>query len=71
MTREVRAPADVTPDLVERAVEIADGFYGDGPIEWEGLVERLESWCDVAFPEWGTATDALQRRVRAARSAGT
>ncbi|MFE6000232.1 hypothetical protein ACFQ6C_25785 [Streptomyces sp. NPDC056454] len=72
------APAtadDVTDELVQITVDIVDGWYPEGRIDWEDVYDRIERGgglddgrridmgTDLASP----ALTALKRRVRAAR----
>lgn len=63
------ATADDLERLVTEAVEIADGFFGSDPIDWERLFERLESWSGLDLPDqWDDPLfDRIKRKVRAAR----
>lgn len=72
MTPDERRPAtdDDLDRLVDAAVDIADGFYGDGPIDWEGLFDRLEQWTNLDLPpSWDHPIyGRIKRRVRKARA---
>jgi hypothetical protein len=69
-----RAAEDVTEDLVERTVDIVDGWYSEGRIDWENVWDRLEKQTlddgrgiDLGDDLGSPALTALKRRVRAAR----
>lgn len=74
MAADTRRPATAEDlqALVAEAVEIADGFYGSGPIDWEGLFDRLESWSGLDLPPtWDDPLyGRIKRAVRKARSEG-
>lgn len=38
----VTSASDVTAEILDVAESIADGWYEEGPIDWEDLLERLE-----------------------------
>jgi hypothetical protein len=69
-----RTAEDVTDDLVQRAVDIVDGWYDEGRIDWENVYDRLEKQTlddgrgiDLGEDLGSPALVALKRRVRAAR----
>jgi hypothetical protein len=69
-----RAAADVTDELVQQALGIVEGWYDEGPIDWEDVWDRLERrvlddgrGIDLGEDLGSPALKALQRRVRAAR----
>lgn len=58
--------------LVAEAVDLADGFYGDRPVDWEDLFDRVEQYTHLELPN---QTDdplfgKIKRRVRKIRSEG-
>ena len=70
-TRLIERAEDVTTAIIERAIEIADGWYQDRPIDWEDLLFRLEEHLpDVDFGlEIDTpAIRRIKREVRGVRS---
>jgi len=34
--------ADVTPEILQLAGDIVEGWYNDGPIDWEDIWDRME-----------------------------
>jgi hypothetical protein len=69
-----RAAEDVTEELVQQAVDIVDGWYNEGRIDWEDVFDRLEKHTldngqgiDLGEDLGSPALKTLQRRVRAAR----
>ena len=36
---------------VDAAVVIADGFFQEGPIDWDDLLYRLEEWTGIDLPD--------------------
>ena len=42
MDARIVTAADVTDEIIEQAVEITDGWYADGPIDWDDVWDRLE-----------------------------
>jgi hypothetical protein len=39
---EVRTAEDVTDELLEMVQGIVEGWYNEGPIDWENVWDRLE-----------------------------
>ncbi|NUT90899.1 MAG: hypothetical protein HOY78_02600 [Saccharothrix sp.] len=44
----VTSADDVPQELLDHAVESADSRFGDGPIDWNLLIDRLDGW---EFPD--------------------
>lgn len=73
-----RTAEDVTEELVQLAVDIVDGWYSEGRIDWEGVYDRLERnrtledgrGIDLGTDLGSPALAALKRRVRDARLEG-
>jgi hypothetical protein len=68
------AAEDVTDELVQLTVDIVDGWYNEGRIDWEDVWDRLEKrtlddgrGIDLGGDLGSPALTALKRRVRAAR----
>lgn len=63
--------ADVTDAIIEQAIDTADGFFGSGPVDWENLIDRMESVGvdGLCFgDDWDSpAIRKIKREVRAAR----
>lgn len=72
----VTTAKDVTDEIIEKAYEVAEGWYADSPIEWDDVWDRMEgtSYLDSgAYLHWGSETDTpamrkIQREVRKMRS---
>lgn len=69
-----RTADDVTDELVRIAVDIVDGWYSEGRIDWEDVFDRIERSplddgreIDLGTDLGSAALTALKRRVRAAR----
>lgn len=69
-----RTAEDVTDELVQQAVEIVDGWYNEGRIDWENVWDRMEKQTledgrgiDLGDDLGSPALVALKRRVREAR----
>lgn len=39
---EITKASDVTDEVIGMVRDIADGWYSDGPIDWEDIWDRLE-----------------------------
>lgn len=59
----------VTPEMLEAAEDVHDGWYDEGRIDWTDFIDRLEKgsdWdfgCDMASP----TMKAIQKHIRAYR----
>lgn len=64
-TRTITTAKDVTEEVINAALEIADGWYPDGPIEWDSVFDRLEGWTGWDFgTSWDTpALRKIKREV--------
>lgn len=69
-----RTAEDVTGELVQAAVDIVDGWYPEGRVDWEDVFDRLEGrtledgrGIDLGEDLGSPALVTLKRRVRAAR----
>lgn len=51
--RPISAAADVTPEILEIAESVVDGWYADGRVDWEDFVDRMD---DVELAD-GMRTD--------------
>lgn len=65
---------DVTDELVQQTVDIVDGWYPEGRIDWGDVFDRLERrtlddgrGIDLGTDLGSPALTALKRRVREAR----
>lgn len=57
--------SDVDDALIEDALDIADGWYSEGPIDWEDLIDRLEgTTLDFGVNMDSQAIRKIQREVR-------
>jgi hypothetical protein len=63
--------ADITDEIVDMAVDIADGWYQGTRIDWEDMIDRLERrrltdgrGLDFGSDMGSPAINALKRRVR-------
>jgi hypothetical protein len=64
----VTAADDVPQELLDYAVESADSWFGDGPIDWERLLDRLDGWefPDGLLADFGDDTDTPAiRKIKA------
>lgn len=39
---EIRTADDVTEEVIQIALDIADGWYQTGRIDWDDLIDRIE-----------------------------
>lgn len=69
-----RTAEDVTDELVQQTVDIVDGWYNEGRIDWEDVWDRLEKrtlddgrGIDLGEDLGSPALTTLKLRVRAAR----
>ena len=69
-----RTAEDITDDLVQRAVDIVDGWYDEGRIDWADVYDRLEKQTlddgrgiDLGEDLGSPALTVLKNRVRKAR----
>jgi hypothetical protein len=67
--KKIRFAGDVTDDHVAEAKDMRDGLYGDGPLPWDEVIDRIEA----ADEDWGDSMESkaikeLKRRVRIASS---
>lgn len=79
--REVVTAADVDDAVLDLAEMITDGWYSDGPIDWEDVFDRMEGmepWSDGPLTRWqlslGSEYDSkamrkIQREIRKRRNA--
>jgi trehalose utilization protein len=69
--RELTTAADVTPDVLEDAEQVLDGWFsGDERIDWEDFLDRLVKYANghYDFPEYDNpAVKKVQRHVRKLR----
>ena len=72
--RLITETADVTDDIVDYAIDTADGFFPPGePIDWSDLIDRMES-VGADGLNFGNSMESpairkIQRAVREARRA--
>lgn len=61
---------DVTQEILDEALEIADGWYADRNIDWEDLLDRLErhSPYDLGQDPDSPAIRKIKRYVRSQRN---
>lgn len=61
---------DVTQEILDDALEIADGWYADSRIEWDDLIDRLErnSPWDFGQDPDSPAIRKIKRYVRSQRN---
>ena len=71
MPRVIVNAADVTPDVIEAAIELTDDWYADERVDWEEALLRLEKYHDWDLGESmeSPAIKKIQREVRAHRRA--
>lgn len=74
---EVVTADDVTDEVFDLAESVTDGWYSDGPIDWEDVWDRMEgSPMDDGRPlSMGSELDTpamrkIQRHIRELRRAG-
>lgn len=59
---------DVTPEILEVAENIVDGWYQTGPIDWENVWERMENQdIDLGSDLDSPAMRKIQRHIRKIR----
>ena len=57
----IRTVADLAPHE-ERAVDIILDWAGDGPVDWEDMLDRIERNLDLDLPT--DMTDPVIRRIQ-------
>ena len=67
---DILTAEDVTQDILDEALEIADGWYADTNIDWEDLLDRLErhSPWDFGQDPDSPAIRKIKRYVRSQRN---
>lgn len=67
----VTAAADVTPEVMDYARSVVEGWYNDGRIDWENVWERMDGTTlnDGTQLDLGTEIDSpamrkIQRTIR-------
>lgn len=62
-------PDKVEPALLEKIVDYLDGFYTDGPVDWEDALYRVEEAFHIDLGESmeDPTIKRIQRAVRKAR----
>lgn len=65
---EVTDHAALTPELMDRIVQVGVDWAGDGRIEWEDLLDRIERTLDIELPgDMGhPVITRIQRAIREA-----
>lgn len=63
--KEIREPGDVTQAHIEEAAEMREGIYGGVPLDWQEVIDRLET----SDEDWGSSMESsaikyLQKEVR-------
>lgn len=68
------AAADITEEIIELALDVADGWYQSSPIDWEDLTDRIDgaelkdgSHLNMGDSMASPAIEKLKREVRKAR----
>lgn len=74
---DVTEAADVTEQVLEMARDVIDGWYSDGPIDWENVWDRMEGISSDGrwYLSWGNDNDTpamrkIQRVIRKERREG-
>ncbi|MFF5433426.1 hypothetical protein ACFY5K_25725 [Streptomyces griseofuscus] len=66
---EIATAADISSELLADLFAVVDGWYAEGPIDWDDLLYRVEK-CGWTLPEQMTdpVITRLQREVRKYRA---